>query len=155
MSPIPSNLGFYLPTFLSKYLISEDAFLRWIDRQAARHLRHSKKRGLKGSKSAFRQAILDAVNACGGRDFYTGKALDWRKISTWNNEDAKKQGKAYKRLFHDLPTVDHADSFDPSRPSFRICAWKTNDAKGDLSLEEFLELCRRIMAHARRSSKRA
>lgn len=31
---------------------------------------------------------------------------------------------------------------------FRICAWRTNDARNDLTHQEFLELCGRALRHA-------
>jgi hypothetical protein len=43
-----------------------------------------------------------------------------------------------------LPTVDHVnDGLGPA--DFRICAWRTNDAKNDQSLDEFVALCRRVI----------
>jgi hypothetical protein len=45
-----------------------------------------------------------------------------------------------------LPTIDHVLMEDGTY-DFVVCAWRTNDAKNDLSHEEFVDLCRRVIAH--------
>jgi hypothetical protein len=45
-----------------------------------------------------------------------------------------------------LPTVDHEDD-GLGEPQFRICGWAVNDAKNDLSLEDFVQLCKKVLAH--------
>jgi hypothetical protein len=46
-----------------------------------------------------------------------------------------------------LPTVDHlGDGLGP--PEFRICGWLTNDCKADLTTDELLSFCRRILDHS-------
>jgi hypothetical protein len=42
--------------------------------------------------------------------------------------------------------VDHV-LLDDGRYDFVICGRRTNDAKNDLCHAEFIELCRRVMAH--------
>ncbi len=94
----------------------------------------------------YRKLIHAAVRACDGRDFYTGEALAWEKLSAWSNEDSQAQRSTYKAGFALLPTVDHV-LLEDGRYDFVICAWRTNDAKNDLCHAEFLELCRRVLAH--------
>jgi hypothetical protein len=95
----------------------------------------------------YKQAIHRAVDRSGGQDFYTGFPLRWDQISKYNNKDAKERRREYKKEFGDLPTVDHvADGLGPA--DFEICSWRVNDAKNDLSLAEFLELCRVVLAHS-------
>jgi hypothetical protein len=80
-----------------------------------------------------------------GLDAYTGEVLDWHLISKYDNDVAKKGRSKYKALFGLLPTVDHVG--DVTGPAnFKICAWRTNYAKNDLSLAEFVSLCRRVVA---------
>jgi hypothetical protein len=43
-------------------------------------------------------------------------------------------------------TVDHVTAGD-TESSFKICGWRTNDAKNDLSHAEFLEVCKAVLAH--------
>ncbi|MBI3506116.1 MAG: hypothetical protein HY059_14855 [Proteobacteria bacterium] len=91
-----------------------------------------------------------AVCVSGGLDTYTGEALDWHLMSTFNNDEAKRLGREYKHRFSMLPTVDHVSN-RRDKAAFVICSWKVNDAKSDLSYEEFLELCRKILDHADRN----
>jgi len=51
---------------------------------------------------------------------------------------------AHKARFALLPTVDHVRAGD-TEAAFRICAWRTNDAKGDLSPDDFIKLCIRVL----------
>ena len=50
-----------------------------------------------------------------------------------------------------MPTVDHVGD-GLGEAEFKICAWRTNDAKSDLSYPEFIELCCKVAEHARRTS---
>lgn len=44
-----------------------------------------------------------------------------------------------------MPTVDHVVRASGGW-DFVICGWRTNDAKNDLSLAEFLAVCRLVIA---------
>jgi hypothetical protein len=54
--------------------------------------------------------------------------------------------KKYMRQFAQLPTVDHTLD-EQGNLKFVICSWQVNDAKGDLSLEEFYALCESVLRH--------
>jgi hypothetical protein len=82
-----------------------------------------------------------------GKNAYTGEKLDWHLISTYENEQSKNGRHAYKASFALLPTVDHVAA-DATEASFKICAWRTNDAKNDLSVASFVELCNKVLSHA-------
>jgi hypothetical protein len=141
---------FELPPFLED-TVSREAYVRWLQRKAAAHLKRDRKRGNRSaSASAYKRAIHNAVCVSGGRDSYTGEKLDWHLISTYRNDESKQGRREYKAKFGLLPTVDHVgDGTGPA--DFKICAWRTNDAKGDLSLDEFVALCERVLAaNARR-----
>ena len=45
-----------------------------------------------------------------------------------------------------LPTIDHRTN----RPEadLVICAWRTNDAKHDMTPDELLTFCRAVIAHS-------
>jgi hypothetical protein len=88
--------------------------------------------------------IHDTIVRSDGYDPYTGDALDWHLVGKFNSEDAKAGGAAYKAQFKNLPTVDHVD---PSSQAldFEIISWFINDAKSDLTRDEFVNLCRRIV----------
>ncbi len=136
-----------LPSFLIGQ-VSAEAYGRWLARKAAAHARRDQKRFANNwtSGAGYRDAIHAAVLASQGRDFYTGEQLDWSLLSKYDNEASKVGKHGYKAQFALLPTVDHAQADDPNT-GFRICAWRTNDAKHDLSLGQFIELCKRVVAH--------
>jgi len=74
-------------------------------------------------------------------------------LRIYDNEEAKKGGRAYKRQFADLPTVDHVDD-GLGAPNFVICSWQTNDSKSDLTHDELLDFCRAILDHHASSARR-
>ena len=43
-----------------------------------------------------------------------------------------------------MPTVDY---ITPDVLDFEICAWLTNDCKTDLSPDEFVEFCRKVVKY--------
>lgn len=95
-----------------------------------------------GGKVAIHQVVMESA----GRDFYTGEALDWSLISTYENTRSKVDGRHYKASFALLPTVDHVN--DGRGPAdFKICAWRTNEAKNDLSLTDFVDLCEKVLQY--------
>jgi hypothetical protein len=81
-----------------------------------------------------------------GFDEYTGEALHWNLISTWDNEKAK-EGRAYKATLDFLPTVDHVGD-GLGEANFKICGYRTNDAKGAMGYDEFIAFCRMVVAHS-------
>jgi len=135
-----------LPEFL-KDVLSQDKYERWLRRKAAAHLKRDRKYGnLHISGESYRIAIHEAVVTSKGKDAYTGDDLDWKLLSTYSNVESKKGRRKYKASLSSLPTVDHVDE-RTSLPNFKICSWRVNDAKGDLNLSEFLELCRKLIEH--------
>jgi len=94
--------------------------------------------------SQYKAEIHTAVCEFGQADFYTGEALEWSLVSTFDNESAKAGRARYKKTFAMLPTIDH--TFDgQGRPKFVICSWYVNDAKSDLTVDEFYQLCERVL----------
>lgn len=133
-----------LPDFLGE-TCSQEHYLRWLQRKAATHVRRDRRRGNPEARQAeYKEAIHDAVLNDRNRDAYTGEKLDWSLICTYNNQESKRRGRAYKKEFALLPTVDHVGDGRGS-PDFRICSWRTNDSKNDLDLAEFVALCRRVI----------
>ena len=135
-----------LPAFLSG-VVAPQAYERWLTRKAAAHVKRDRKRGHTCSNATYKEAIHAAVVLSAGLDAYTGEPLDWSLISTYKNEDSQKGRHAYKAGFALLPTVDHLSS-DATEASFRICSWRTNDSKNDLSVDGFMDLCQKVLAHA-------
>ena len=109
--------------------------------------RRDKKRGGKYSVKEAIEAIHQAFHRCNGFDPYDGSKLNPKLLGDYKNEDAKAEGAAHKRRFAMLPTVDHVTA-EPV-PDFEIVSWQTNDAKGDMSPEEFIAYCRRVVEVAK------
>jgi hypothetical protein len=144
------------PTFLVGRCTA-GVYRRWLARRAAAHRKRDRVRGnLSATISAYKEAIHAAVLRGGERDAYTGERLRWDLISTYDNQASEREGRDYKKSFALLPSVDHVGD-GLGAPKFRMCAWRTNDAKGDLSYFKFIGLCRKVLAHRRkigRSSNR-
>jgi len=128
--------------------VDQPVYERWLARKAAAHLKRDRKRGYEGISGAlYREEIHKAVVESCGRDFYTGEELDWSLLSKYNNEDSIEGRHAYKAGFALLPTIDHIESARMNS-GFRICGWRTNDAKHDLSHQAFVELCLLVVKKA-------
>lgn len=138
-----------LPTFLDG-ILTQDAYLRWLGRKAVAHVKRDRARG---NASATREAYMISIHAAvilsNGFDEYTGECLRWDLVSTYDNNQSQAGRRQYKQAFSLLPTVDHVDD-GLGLPNFRICSWRVNDAKNDLSLDEFVKLCQMVVAHSNR-----
>jgi len=135
-----------LPPFLEGR-VEPQVYERWLQRKAAAHAKRDQKRWKDWKSGAdYRDAIHKAVLDSGGKDAYTGEELDWNLISTYNNAASEAGRHTYKAGFALLPTVDHIHAANPNA-EFCICAWRTNDAKNDLSHLSFIELCERVLRH--------
>lgn len=136
-----------MPDFL-KGEVAPEAYERWLDSKAKSHVKRDRKRQHQAvTRALYKEAIHAAVVLSTGLDAYTGEVLDWKLISTYNNEESKAGKHRYKSRFALLPTVDHV-SAEATEASFRICSWRTNDSKNDLPFDAFVDLCRKVVAHA-------
>jgi hypothetical protein len=129
---------------------SQALYESWLSRKAAAHRKRDRARGNQdATREQYMKEIHRAVCHSAGRDHYTGEPLAWNLISRYDNEKSRASGRAYKKKFALLPTVDHVgDGRGPAE--FRICSWRTNDAKNDLSHEQFVDLCKAVVSyHAR------
>lgn len=132
------------PAFLPTQ-VNQEKYERWLRRKAQAVVRRDRRRGFAAAiGECYRVAIHKAVLESQGRDAYTGEMLDWTLISQFNNTDAKDQGREIKKKYALLPTVDHIDGVGSG---FKICSWRTNDAKNDLALPEFIALCKAVLKH--------
>ena len=127
-------------------MTSQELYSRWLRRRASAHAKRDRARGHSCSVSAYKDAIHQAVVVSKGRDSYTGESLDWSLLSTYDNEASKNGKHLYKAKFALLPTVDHFEA-SSKIVSFKVCAWRTNDAKNDLSHKDFVDLCKRVLEH--------
>jgi len=127
-------------------LCEPEIFERWLERKTLAHVKRDRRKGLVSKRESYKSAIYNAVIESNGLDAYTGKAMRWDLISKWDNDASKQGGREYKKKFGDLPTLDHV--YDNSRKSiFKICSWRVNDCKNDLSLKELLSLCNDVLRH--------
>ena len=133
--------------FLVEEGISPARYWRWLARKAATHCKRDRRRIANNSITIanYKQLIHNAVCKSGGFDWYTGEELQWDLLSKYNNEESKARKSIYKSEFALLPTVDHV-FVTSGKYDFVICGLRTNDAKNDLNLEEFVALCRRVIA---------
>jgi len=151
----PSTIArkYEIPRFLSRE-IDQKIFEKWLRRKAQAHVVRDRDRGYQAAiGEVYRGLIYDAVKSSRGYDAYTGERLAWAQVSKFRNEEAKTRGHGYRREFALVPTVDH---YNPGvwPPEFRICSMRTNDAKSSMTEEEFLSLCRRVIAHAKKRKGR-
>ena len=147
----PMSKKYGLPPFLSDK-VSEQSYLRWLDRKSRAHVRRDKRRNNTSANNvAYKEAIHRAVLESNGRDYYTSELLDWSLISQYDNAESKHGRRQYKAKFALLPTIDHVGD-GLGTADFKICSWRTNDAKHDLTHDDFVELCRRVVAHFERST---
>ena len=107
-----------------------------LQRKAVAVTRRDKRRDGKYSVKEAIEAIHEAFHRCNGFDPYDGSKLDPELLGGYKNEDAKAERAAYKRRFAMLPTVDHVTATPVA--DFEIVSWQTNDAKGDMTPEEFI-----------------
>src|SRR6267142_5767691 len=121
-------------------------YSRWLHRKAVAHARRDRKRGRACTIARYKAEIHAAVCSSGGVDFYTGQSLEWSLISTYDNESSKSGRTKYKSTLALLPTIDHTVD-ELGRPKFVICSWSVNDAKNDLSIDEFYRLCELVLKH--------
>jgi hypothetical protein len=136
-----------LPPFLAP-LASQELYERWLHRRAVAHVGRDRERGNpSATNEKYKLAIHEAVQYWGGRDFYTGELVEWSLLSSYDNIKARGGGRAYKAKFRLLPTVDHVGD-GRGEPDFKVCGWRTNDAKSDLTLAEFVALCRKVVEHS-------
>ena len=136
-----------LPHFLFD-VIPQAKYTRWLSAKAKAHVKRDQQLQPDITEIEYKKRIHEAVILSEGKDAYTGEPLDWSLLSTWDNDKAKEQGSRYKSQFALLPSVDHvSDRRGPTE--FTICAWRTNAAKNDLSIEDFIQLCEKVIKHMR------
>ena len=125
--------------------VEQEVYERWLHRKTLAHVKRDRARGnISATNETYKIAIHKAVCESGGRDAYTNEELNWSLLSKYNNEQSKKHGRHYKKQFALLPSVDHVGD-GTGEADFKICAWRTNDAKNDLSYFEFVELCKKVV----------
>jgi hypothetical protein len=135
-----------LPDFL-KSSTTQARYEHWLHGRAVAHVKRDRKRGnVTATNESYKKVIHQAVLDSKLTDYYTGELLDWSLLSRYSNDEAGKNKRRYKASLALLPSVDHVGD-GLGAPDLKICAWRTNDAKNDLTPQEFIDLCRRVVAH--------
>jgi hypothetical protein len=142
-------IKYHLPDFL-KGRIPEHVYDNWLNERANtlrhRDIKKNRPYAVATTKGQYKEKIHKAVNEAGQFDPYTGDALQWELISTWDSEKAKQGGDEYKDKFLLMPTVDHKDPKSTTL-EFEIVSWLINDCKSGLDPAQFVALCKKIVAH--------
>ena len=102
---------------------------RWIDRQETTSLM------LPDARSYF-EAVYEALKCCGGKDRYTGEELNWKITLSQEPNEFSEIEKRQNRV-----TFDHKNGRNLEKLEFAVCAGRTNDAKNDLPMGDFVKLC--------------
>lgn len=146
-----SSAKYTAPSYVLK-AVNQALYASWLHKKAMAHVKRDRKRWKSEIRvTEYKQAIHEAVLNGNGFDPYTGEKLDWHLIGTFDNEAAKGAGSGYKKRFRLLPTVDHLDCMHSKNLRFQICSWEANDAKSDLTHDEFIQLCERITNFSRKT----
>lgn len=128
-------------------LIEQATYERWLHRKALAHVKRDRSRGnTTATNEEYKIAIHKAVCDSNGMDAYTNEDLNWSLLSKYDNKQSKEHGRYYKKKFALLPSVDHVGD-GIGAADFKICGWQTNDSKNDMSLEEYIELCKKVVTY--------
>lgn len=151
---LPTSLRYQRPDFAVFDLTQLD-YEKWLHRRAVAHVRRDKKRGnATATIAGYKAAIHRAVISSEGCDFYTGELLKWALAGTHRNEHwpEQKDRRRYRLDMALAPSVDHVGD-GLGAADFRICGWRTNDAKSDSPHGEFVAFCRLVVEHDQHSAK--
>ncbi len=142
-----------LPEFLDG-VVSQEAYAAWIKGRARQLFQRDKQRKQPYVKTAnwylYREKIHEAVVICGTFDRYSGDTLRWELINTWSINKSKTDPDIF-RNYALMPTVDHVDPQSQTL-ELEICSWVVNLVKGYLAPEQFVALCRKIVAYREKSA---
>ena len=146
-----------LPAYL-RNIFTVSSYARWL-KIKAQNLRHRDLRrklpcALKFSVAAYRGKLHAAVMNKGQTDPYTGEAIDWtlsggQEISPGAYASTAVSGPdaaGFNKALYLSPAVDHIDP-DSDELELEICTRVVNACKTVLNPEEFIALCRKVVAY--------
>jgi hypothetical protein len=138
-----------LPPFLEG-IVTPEQFRIWLFHKARTLLdrdRKAKRLCAQGAnRKMYRDAIYDALMRGALCDPYTGEPLAWDKLGLWNPEKDKDLNDNFEMEFSLLPSVDHIDP-NAGGLKFEICGWLVNTCKNNFTPDEFVAICRDVLAH--------
>jgi hypothetical protein len=97
----------------------------------------------------IKERIHEAVKHQGDKDFYTGLPIDWKLIK---DKQPSGRGRSIHNSKGEWPSVDHY--FGTKKPDYRICTKAINEAKGSMSHDDFIKLCKNVVDHANSDQSR-
>jgi hypothetical protein len=140
---------YILPPFLDG-VCTQKTYSKWLLCRAKElYIRDKKQKrpcAANASRSLYRKAIHRAVGESGALDPYTGDAMAWDRIGTWDTTKGKDNHDIFKTGFALLPTVDHLGP-DAQELDFEICSWLVNCCKSSFTRDEFIGICKKVAAH--------
>jgi|GEM_PF-774403 hypothetical protein len=149
--PNPTIPEIYFPPSFVKAAITDVQYRTWLTRKAKYIIAEDRSRKRPCVKNAterlYKELIHKAVNQGGQFDPFTGETLQWELVCTWDDSNVKNLDESVFKKYALLPTVDHADPYGRSI-DFEICSWKINRSKNNLTPQEYVALCKRIVGHA-------
>ena len=95
-----------------------------------------------------KEAIHAEFCASDGIDPYDGQPMDESPRKQYDNDTSTKGRTDYKRWLYRLPTINQINGDHIAE--LEIVSWQTNDAKGDMTPEEFIGYCHAVVAKASR-----
>ena len=131
----------HVPDIVRNLGIGCQRYVEWLERQA-QNCRTRDSKGARRPIDEYREAIHKAVLKSNGVDYYTGEPLEWNRL---NHDKPMGGGQHNHRIRGRYPSVDHYHGVD--RLQYRICAGSVNHAKGALSHQQFVTLCRKVAQH--------
>jgi hypothetical protein len=149
MESLPTDSPPLVPPPFLEGIVSAGLYNDWAYGRARQLLKRDKRRKKPYAKDAdwrlYREKIHGAVLSGGLSDPYSGDALRWDLIKTWDPRKSKDDPDFF-RHFYLLPTVDHIDP-ESAVLEFEMCSWIVNCVKGYLAPAEFLALCDKIATY--------
>lgn len=132
---------YHVPDIVRAKGVTCATYSSWLERQAL-NCKHRDPVGCRQGIEVYRAAINAAVVRSAGFDEYTGEPLEWNRLNQAMPEGV---GRRRHRIRGRYPSVDHYQGLGVVQ--YRICSGTVNAAKGALDHQQFVEMCRRVVAH--------
>lgn len=132
----------HAPRFVRKGGLPCGAYCAWLNRETKRLRTRDKGWFTQPPADAYIVALHQAVLLSQGRDCYTGHPLQWRLLARpRRTTTGRRRHIAQGRR----PSVDHLNG--THQLAFRMCEANVNEAKGPMSHQQFVKLCKAVADH--------
>lgn len=144
---MPARKYFVPPSIAG--MTSQKDYDEWLDEKTGELIELDKKRkrpyDVPGANHVYKEKIHNGVLANGLTDPFTGEAYRWDLTHKWKTTKGTGHSNIEREFFL-LPTVDHIDPYSDEL-NLEICSWIANTCKSDQTPEEFITMCRDIIAY--------